>query len=161
MTIIAFLLPFLLLGAAVVFIAFSGGPGRAREAYLTRGSLLFKAGVPLAFLILGVAVPGLVLANRGEAEGGTGSLRGTALTSQEREGKQLFRERCWSCHTLRAINARGVTGPNLDQIGEVTPQRVRNAIRIGGTGDKRMPAGLLNGPDADAVAHYVAKVAGR
>ncbi len=161
MTIIVFLLPFLLLGAAVVFIAFSGGPGKAREAYLTRGSVGFKLGVPLAFLVLGVGVPALVLANRGEAEGGTGSLRSTSLTSQEREGKQLFRERCWSCHSLAAINARGVTGPNLDRIGEVTPKRVRNAIRIGGTGDKRMPAGLLDGPDAEHVAQYVAKVAGR
>ena len=37
MEVLAFLIPFVLLGAAVVFIAFSGGPGAAREAYLTRG----------------------------------------------------------------------------------------------------------------------------
>jgi hypothetical protein len=59
------------------------------------------------------------------------------------------------------VNARGVTGPNLDQIGEVTKQRVLNAIRIGGTGDKRMPAGLLSGGNAKAVAAYLAKVAGQ
>ncbi|MGI8749187.1 MAG: c-type cytochrome [Thermoleophilaceae bacterium] len=161
MEIIAFLLPFVLLGAAVVFIAFSGGPGQAREAYLARGNAAFKVGVPLAVLVLGIGVPALVTANRGEAEGGTGPLRTASLTTDQAEGKQLFRDRCASCHSLAAVNARGVTGPNLDQIGEVTPQRVRNAIRIGGTGEKRMPAGLLDGPDAENVAKYVSKVAGR
>lgn len=161
MEIVAFLLPFVLLGAAVVFIAFSGGPGKAREAYLTLGSGALKVGVPLAVLVLGVAVPAIVLANRGEAQGGTGSLRSTAPTPDDQQGKQLFRERCSSCHSLAAVNARGVTGPNLDRIGEVTPKRVRNAIRIGGTGEKRMPAGLLDGPDAEHVAQYLSKVAGR
>ena len=33
----SFLLPFLLLGVASCFVAFSGGPSEAREAYLTRG----------------------------------------------------------------------------------------------------------------------------
>ena len=36
-----------------------------------------------------------------------------------------------------------------------------NAIKRGGTGDGRMPAGLLAGQDADDVATYVAKVAGQ
>ena len=161
MEIIAFLLPFVLLGSLVVFIAFSGGPGKAREAYLTSRNSAFKLGVPLAFLVLGIAVPGLVMANRGEAEGGTGSLRSEPLTADEAEGKRLFRERCSSCHSLAAVNARGVTGPNLDRIGEVTPKRLRNAIRIGGTGEKRMPAGLVDGPEAENVAKYVFKVAGR
>ena len=40
-------------------------------------------------------------------------------------------------------------------------QRVLNAIRRGGTGDGRMPAGLLQGQDAQHVADYVAKVAGQ
>jgi hypothetical protein len=160
MLIVAFLTPFVLLGAIVVFVAFSGGPGRAREAYLTRGNTLFKVLVPLAFLVLGFGVPGLVLANRGQAQGGVGSLRDAKLTTNEKLGKQLFRSRCSSCHSLAAVDARGITGPNLDRIGQVTQQRVRNAIRIGGTGDKRMPAGLLNGPDAEHVAQYVSKVAG-
>ena len=36
-----------------------------------------------------------------------------------------------------------------------------NAIERGGTGDGRMPAGLLEGEDAEAVALYVSKVAGQ
>ena len=54
-----------------------------------------------------------------------------------------------------------MTGPNLDEIGQVTKQRVLSAIRIGGTGDKRMPSGLLTGQNAVAVATYVSQVAGQ
>jgi len=161
MELLAFLIPFVLLGAAVLFIAFSGGPGKAREAYLTRGGAAFKVFVTVAFVVLGVAVPALVLANRDEASGGTGALRSEHLTEKESNGKSLFRQRCASCHTLGAVNARGVTGPNLDRIGKVTPARIKTAIRVGGTGQGQMPAGLLTGPDADDVAEYLTAVAGR
>lgn len=161
MELLAFLIPFVLLGAAVVFIAFSGGPGKAREAYLTRGGAAFKVFVTVAFVVLGIVVPALVLANRDEAEGGTGALRSKPLNTAESNGKSLFRQRCASCHTLGAVNARGVTGPNLDRVGELKEARVKTAIRIGGTGEGRMPAGLLSGPDADDVAEYLSRVAGR
>ena len=161
MEIIAFLLPFLLLGSAVLFVAFSGGPGKAREAYMTRAGGVFKIGIPLLYLVLGVAVPALVLANRGEAAGGRGSLEGDVLTAETDRGKQLFRQQCSTCHNLDAVNARGVTGPDLDEIGQITEERILGAIKNGGTGQKRMPAGLLEGEEADAVAAYVSKVASR
>ena len=59
------------------------------------------------------------------------------------------------------MNARGVTGPDLDDIGEVSQERVLNAIRNGGTGQDRMPAGLLEGEEARDVAEYVSEVAGQ
>jgi hypothetical protein len=49
----------------------------------------------------------------------------------------------------------------LDNIGTVSKARVLSAIKIGGTGDGRMPAGLYQGKDAEAVAEYVSTVAGR
>lgn len=161
MEIVAFLIPFVLLGVGVLFVAFSGGPSAAREAYLTRGGRVFKIVIPILYVGLGVLVPALVLVNREAAAGGAGVLRTEDLSDNEARGKQLFREQCASCHSLKAVNARGVTGPNLDEIGEVTPARVRNAIRIGGTGQDRMPAGLLQGEDAQEVAEYVSKVAGQ
>jgi cytochrome c553 len=161
MTILAVLLPFVLLGIAVVFIAFSGGPGAAREAYLTRGGRLFRIAIPVLYLGLGVAVPAVVIANRGEAEGGNGRLRTAGLSPQLEKGKQLFRNTCASCHTLDAVNARGVTGPDLDSLAPLDKQRVLNAIRRGGTGQGRMPSGLLQDGDADAVASYVSQVAGK
>jgi cytochrome c553 len=161
MDVLAILLPFVLLGIAVLFIAFSGGPGRAREVYLTRGGRGLRLAVPLLYLVLGVGVPAIVIANRGQAEGGTGRLEEKRLSGRLEDGKQLFKETCSSCHSLAAVNARGITGPNLDDIGKVTRQRVLSAIRIGGTGQGRMPSGLLTGSDAQAVADYVSKVAGK
>jgi mono/diheme cytochrome c family protein len=161
MEVVAFLAPFVLLGLGIIFVAFSGGPGRAREAYLTRGGRFFRFAMILLYAGLGIAVPALIIASREPAEGGTPALRDTEASSQLEDGKELFRQTCSSCHTLAAANARGVTGPNLDEIGEVTPDRVKSAIRIGGTGQKRMPSGLLEGGDAEDVARFVSTVAGK
>jgi cytochrome c553 len=152
---------FALLGIAVAFVAFTGGPSRARQAYLTGGRRTFRIVIPILYILLGIVVPVLVITGRPAAEGAQGSLADKAPNKQFEKGKKLFRQTCWSCHTLKAINARGVTGPNLDQIGPVTEQRVLNAIRIGGTGLGRMPQGLLTGADAQAVAYYVSHVAGQ
>jgi cytochrome c553 len=161
MEVVLVLLPFVLLGVGVIFVAFSGGPGAAREAYLTRAPALFRVAIPILYLALGVAVPAVVIASREESKGGVGTLEQASLSPSEERGKQLFRQSCASCHTLAALNARGVTGPNLDDIGQVTKARVLSAIRRGGTGQKRMPANLLQGEDAEDVAEYVSKVAGR
>ena len=161
MEVVAFLVPFALLGLGVIFVAFSGGPGRAREAYLTRGGRFFKFSMVLLYAALGLAVPALVIANREPAEGGTPPLQHEQASSELEEGKELFRQTCATCHALAAANARGVTGPSLDDIGEMTPERVATAIEVGGTGQKRMPAGLLEGADSKAVAEYVSAVAGK
>jgi mono/diheme cytochrome c family protein len=161
MKVLIVLVPFLLAGAVVMFIAFSGGPSAAREAYLTRGGRLFTVSILLLYLALGVAVPAAVIAARGEAKGATGMLRSEKPTAKEELGKQLFIENCKSCHTLAAVQAHGVTGPNLDQLAPLDKQRVLGAIKRGGTGSGRMPPGLLDGADADAVATYVSDVAGR
>ena len=109
---------------------------------MTRGGRVFSISMLLLYLGLGIAVPAVVIASRGEAEGGTGPPRQGAV-GHERGGKQLFIQTCKSCHTLPAVNAHGVTGPNLDELGGVDKQRVLHAIEIGGTGDGRMPPQLL------------------
>ena len=128
MEVAVFLVPWLIVGVGLLYVAFSGGPGRARQNYLTRGK---------------------------------GSLEGETLTAETERGKQLFRQQCSSCHNLDAVNARGVTGPDLDEIGKITKERITGAIEKGGTGQKRMPADLLQGEEAEAVAAYVEKVASR
>jgi len=161
MEVVAFLAPFVLLGIGAIFVAFSGGPGRAREAYLTKGGRFFRFSMVLIYAVLGLAVPALVIANREPSEGATGPVQHEQASSQLEDGKELFRQTCTNCHTLAAANAHGATGPNLDEIGEMTEDRVLQAIKIGGTGQKRMPAGLLEGEDAEAVAAYVTAVAGK
>jgi len=161
MEVLLVILPFLVIGIGVIFIAFSGGAGAAREAYLTRGGRLFPVAIVLLYLGLGIAVPAAVIASREESEGGVGPLRTERASTGDEEGKQLFIQTCKSCHTLAAVQARGVTGPNLDELGGLDRQRVLNAIKKGGTGQGRMPAGLLQGEEAEQVAQYVARVAGR
>ncbi len=153
--------PFLVLGIIVIFIAFSGSPGAAREAYLTRGGRVFSVVMVLIYAGVGVAVPAAVIASRGESVGAVGPLRTEQPSKADEEGKDLFIQTCKSCHTLDAVGAKGVTGPDLDTLGGVDRERVLHAIKIGGTGDGRMPPGLLSGQDADLVARYVAKVAGQ
>jgi mono/diheme cytochrome c family protein len=158
---VVFVLAFFTLGLTVALIAFSGGPGRAREAYLTRGRGFFRVLMPALYIALGIAVPAVVIANAGQGEGGTPQTASKTPDSQITHGKALFRQTCASCHSLAAVNARGITGPNLDRIGQVTPQRVLNAIRVGGTGQGRMPQNLLSGQNAKDVAAFVSTVAGR
>jgi len=162
MEVLAFLVPFVLLGGAVLFISFSGGPTVAGEAFLMGGRRRgFRYGVIIVYLLLGVVVPTLILMNSSEAAGGKGSLESAALSAEEGNGKVLFRQQCASCHNLDAVNARGVTGPDLDEIGAVNKNRIVQAIAKGGTGEGRMPAGLLEGTEADAVGAYLEKVASR
>ena len=139
MEVLIVLVPFVVGGLGVIFIAFWGGPSAAREAYLTRGGRFFTLAMVLLYLALGVAVPVAVIGARGEAEGATGSLRSKQISGKLEDG----------------------TGPNLDELAPLDKQRVLQAIERGGTGTGRMPPNLLEGEDADAVATYVSQVAGR
>ena len=160
MRVVAFLAPWVALGIAVIAVAFRGGPRRTAQAVGGERTGL-RFGTPLLYVALGVVIPVAVIAARGAAVGGKGHLTAEKPDEQMVKGKAQFRANCASCHALAAVNAHGATGPNLDRIGQVTRERVLNAIRIGGTGKGRMPAGILQGTDAEAVADYVAKVAGQ
>jgi cytochrome c553 len=155
------IVPFMVVGLLVIYYAFAGGDSAARQAARTPRGRAFIWSMVALYVVLGIAVPALVIADRGEAEGGTGHLRTEEISGQLEDGKTLFIQTCKSCHTLEAVNAHGVTGPNLDELGGLDRQRVQQAIERGGTGTGRMPPELLDGADAEAVSAYVADVAGR
>jgi cytochrome c551 len=75
------------------------------------------------------------------------------------EGEQLFVSNCGSCHTLGAAGTSGAAGPDLDSLGP-DPAQVLSAIENGGAGSGAMPAGLLEGEEAQQVADYVGGAAG-
>ena len=156
-----FLAPWVILGVAAIFVAFAGGPARARKAYLTGGGSLVKVVLPILYIVLGLAIPAAVIASQQEDVAGSSSLVSTGPSKELDEGKELFRENCASCHSLGAIQAKGVTGPNLDRLGRIDEECVLNAIKNGGTGKLQMPAGILEGENAKAVAAYVSRVAGQ
>lgn len=103
--------------------------------------------------------------------GALGALGGCGGGGDEdlEKGKQLFTQRCGSCHVLADADSRGVIGPDLDDsfaqsiadgLGRDTIQGVvREQIAFPQGG--QMPANLVEGEDADAVAAYVATAAGK
>jgi mono/diheme cytochrome c family protein len=117
----------------------------------------------LVVLVLGVLVPALVIASAKDSKTAPG---GVKLTTSEERGRNIFAERCATCHTLAAAHAVGKVGPNLDQlVGGLDPKGqkafILNAIQQGrAQGRGQMPAGLVDGQDAQDVAAFVAAVAG-
>src|SRR5256885_16292763 len=84
---LAFVIAFLALGLGVAFVAFSGGPAKAREAYLTRGRGFFRVFIPIVYIGLGIAVPAVVIANSGQGEGGTPQLAGKTAAANVSHGR--------------------------------------------------------------------------
>jgi cbb3-type cytochrome c oxidase subunit III len=75
------------------------------------------------------------------------------------KGDAIFKARCGSCHTLAAAGTTGKVGPNLDQL--MLPFATIRTQVINGGG--AMPAfkDILTAAQIDAVARYVAQVAGK
>jgi predicted metalloprotease len=84
-------------------------------------------------------------------------------------GGQLFSQRCGGCHTLTRAGTQGAAtsaadrerkdGPNLDN-RKVSYDDALFAIRNGGFSGELMPANIVTGKDAEAVARFVARYAG-
>ena len=156
----AFVITFLVVGLIVVAAAFSGGrrnverpPGPSR-----RGRRAVAAIVGLLIVLLGVLVPALVIAAAKSSDKAPGGIK---LTAADERGREIFAQRCATCHTLRAANAVGKVGPNLDQL-RPPKALILDAIKNGrARGQGQMPADLVDGQDAQEAAAFVAKVAGR
>jgi cbb3-type cytochrome c oxidase subunit III len=75
------------------------------------------------------------------------------------DGKSIFSANCASCHTLKAAQASGTIGPNLDDLKPSEPI-VKHQVEVGGG---VMPAfkGTLTAAQIDAVAKFVASSAGK
>jgi mono/diheme cytochrome c family protein len=159
---VIFVLAFLVLGLGVLAFAFSGRAGaRYRRDAPTRAGRRFVAVmVTIVILLLGVAVPlaiGVVNSND-HAKSAPG---GVDLNAAQTNGRGVFARYCSTCHTLKASNAVGKVGPNLDVL-HPPKGLILDAIAKGrARGQGQMPAGLVDGQDAQDVAAYVAAAAGR
>jgi mono/diheme cytochrome c family protein len=113
---------------------------------------------------------------------GTGGI--ASKNADKTRGKQLFTEKCGSCHTLADAGTQGKIGPNLDDAFSgpraqgfkessirnivhdqiLFPTENPNGLIKGPDGTEQrapgMPAKLVTGVDAEDVAAYVASVAG-
>ena len=121
----------------------------------------------LLFVVLGLGVVFLAFSGRGSArvvnsnDHATSAPGGVDLNASETAGREVFARYCATCHTLKASNAVGKVGPNLDVL-HPPKGLILDAIKNGrARGQGQMPAGLVDGADAQNVAAYVAAVAGR
>jgi mono/diheme cytochrome c family protein len=130
-------------------------------------------------LALGATLGVVALLGAGCGTGGLASKNADAA-----HGKQLFQQKCGSCHTLADAGTQGKIGPNLDdafagpRAQGFKESTIRNVVHgqilypvsnpvgliEGPNGEEQrvtgMPAKLVTGSDADDVAAYVASVAG-
>lgn len=166
---IGFVILWVVLGLAVFLVAVRGGPRGAREALHTesRASGSVVTLVVVVLFAFGLVVPGLVLAFN-SANKASVAVGGLHLNGEQQEGRELFSRSCGVCHTLAATKSVGRVGPNLDtrlgsQIPTVAGRRalVLNAIAEGrARGLGQMPAMLYQGHEAEAIASFLAAVAG-
>lgn len=93
-----------------------------------------------------------------------------AKSEPDYRGAQIFSDNCSGCHTLTQAGAQGsyadITdreykdGPNFNQRAE-TYDQVLYAIRNGGFSSGPMPQNIVVGKEAEAVARFVSKYAGK
>ena len=160
MAAIAFVSFFVALGLGVVLVAMRGGPRGVRDT-LERGRRkpmrASEFGIVAAIALFGLVVPAIVITSD-QAAAGPG---GTKLSANLEEGRELFADRCSTCHTLQDAGAVGRVGPDLDILAPTEGLTI-NAIKEGrARGMGQMPAQLYDGEDAKHVAEYIAEVAGR
>jgi mono/diheme cytochrome c family protein len=102
---------------------------------------------------------------------GTEKLHVPSTDPTVQHGAVLFSQRCAGCHTLSYaathgsatnVRTRQITdGPNFNVRCERPIDRVMYAIENGGFSGAIMPQNVVVGPDAAAVAKFVATFAGR
>jgi mono/diheme cytochrome c family protein len=148
-------------GILVVGVAMSATKKPNDEEGRSRvGTAVFGLGVAV-LIVVGLAVlPAWILVDNTDADAKT--VGGVHLNDAQVHGRELFAANCAQCHTLRASNAIGETGPNLDTLrpkAALILDAIKNGRARGGMG--QMPSGLLAGDDAKDVASYVQAVAGR
>ncbi len=151
---------FVALGLGVVLVAMRGGPRGVRdtlEAGRRKPLHVAEFAVAGAIAVFGIVVPVIVLQGDQASAGPSGS----KLSASAKEGRETFAARCAQCHILKDAGAIGRVGPNLDNLrpkAALTLDAIKNG-RARGQG--QMPAQLIDGDEAKAVAAYIEKVAGR
>ena len=95
-----------------------------------------------------------------------------SLLQRPHRDPELLRERCSGCHTLDAAGSRGskpedeveggerTNGPNFN-VREVSADDALYAIRNGGFSGAIMPANIVVGEDAEAVADFLSEYSGQ
>ncbi len=168
-----FILFWVALGAGLLFVGVRGGPGGARQALHVQSHRARTAwGLTLIVVYIGFGVVLPLVFLTGNHSNANAQVGGVKLTAAEKSGRELFGQHCGVCHTLSAANSIGKVGPNLDQL-QPSASLVSHTIEYGclqnapaGSqqtclGEGTMPAAILQSRQAQQVAAFVARVAGK
>jgi mono/diheme cytochrome c family protein len=169
-----FIALWVVLGFGVFFVAIRGGLGGARATFQTQtrgGRTAMTVIFVIVYIGFGIVLPAVFLT--GNNANASGHVGGVKLTAAEKRGRELFGQKCGVCHTLAGANAVGKVGPNLDTL-QPPQSLVLHTIENGCLqsppsasspqtclGQGTMPANVLQGQNAQDVAQFVAKVAGK
>jgi mono/diheme cytochrome c family protein len=158
---LGFVALFLIIGLTVFFVAFRGGRKAPSEADRRRRmSRPFLLVVAVVFVGFGAVIPALTLLHNADDQADA-AIGGVKLSASEEHGREVFKERCATCHTLDDAGAVGKVGPDLDNLRPPVALTL-DALKNGrARGQGQMPAQLVTGAEAGDVAKYLAKVAGR
>jgi mono/diheme cytochrome c family protein len=138
-----------------------------------RGLMVLSWVAAALVVVLLFAGPSLIGAKKSQAQqgsgqgstqtsGGNGQTSGqtSPQNSGQAVGAAVFKSAgCGSCHTLKAADASGTVGPNLDQL-QPSADAVSQIVRSGG-GVMPSFSSRLSDAQIAAVASYVSSVAGR
>jgi mono/diheme cytochrome c family protein len=163
-----------LLAVALFFVAVRGGPSAAREALHVQSHRARNAwGVTLIVVYIGFGVVLPLVFLTGNHSKANAQIGGVKLNAAQKSGRELFGQHCGICHTLQASNSVGKVGPDLDQI-QPSESLTLHTIKYGCLqhpssaqtdetclGQGTMPATILQGKQAQDVAQFVARVAGK
>jgi hypothetical protein len=171
--VLAFAAFWVVLAFGLFFVAARGGLGGARAALQTQsreGRKGIIAMLVFVYVGFGVVIPIVFLVGNGASA--SYQVGGIRLTAGDRKGRELFGEHCGVCHTLAAANTVGKVGPNLDTLKppkslvlhtiangclpNPPPSSPQNCL-----GQGVMPSQIVTGRDAENVASFVSKVAGK
>ena len=107
----------------------------------------------LGVLTVALAVVVIVFALGGDDSEPAAPTAGAADPQADPQAVATFQDTCGTCHTLSVAGTDGDVGPVLDDYA-YDRERVLTTIENGV--DNQMPAGLLEGEDAEAVADLIA-----
>jgi len=174
-----FIAAWVVLGLGLLFVAMSGGPRGARERLQSQSRDAQRAATAvfaISFVGLGLVIPALAI-NSSHRDEKKVKGEDVTLSTAQREGRTLFAQNCGGCHALKASDAVGRVGPDLDALlgkppapnaaaaakqDAATKAFVLDAVVNGRQrGNGTMPALVVTPEQAPKVAAYVAAVAGK
>ena len=166
----AFVAFWIIVALGLVTIASRAGRARPSRGVTRAASQSALTLFVVTAAVFGITLPIVMLV--GNHDNANAQVGGIKLSQGERTGRELFGQHCGVCHTLAASNSVGKVGPNLDLVmpsATLVLHTINNGcLPNAPTGSPEiclgygvMPSDVVTGRQAQQVASFVAKVAGK